>query len=318
MTLLKTEQLDHFNKHGYLVVKNAIYEKLLANVKTEYANKLNDLVKVWVAEGKMDESVIGQSFTEQLLASYAANCDYFQPLDISLPFDGITADMPMHCGEAIFNIMVSDSILDIAESIIGPEINSNPIQHVRIKPPSRVLYGDEHRSHITNTQWHQDRGVAQEKADKTSMVTIWLAITDATKENGCLQVISDTQKGDLITHCPMDQLGIPDKLVDEAKATPLEVNAGDAIIFHPLTIHGAGMNNSESFRWSFDLRYTKIGQETGRDHFPHFVARSRANPASELRDHKEWEKMWEETKFKIAGVSDLNYNRWNASAPACA
>ena len=38
----------------------------------------------------------------------------------------------------------------------------------------------------TVTSWHQDRGVAHAEADATDMVTVWIAMTDATEENGCL------------------------------------------------------------------------------------------------------------------------------------
>ena len=63
--------------------------------------------------------------------------------------------------------------------IIGDEITSNPIQHIRLKPPSKLLHKEESRAHITYTDWHQARGVALKIADKTQMVTVWVAITDS-------------------------------------------------------------------------------------------------------------------------------------------
>ena len=54
--------------------------------------------------------------------------------------------------------------------------------------PATALRPGEIRAHITATDWHQDRAVALEDADADEMVTVWLAITDATVENGCLQV----------------------------------------------------------------------------------------------------------------------------------
>lgn len=41
-----------------------------------------------------------------------------------------------------------------------------------------------------------------------------------------------------------------------------------------------------------DLRYNPIGQHSGREAFPGFVARSRANPDSELDDPKVWASIW--------------------------
>ena len=71
--------------------------------------------------------------------SYAAKCDWFQPMDISLPGDRIYADTPMHFGPAIFDLVTDSRLLDLVEDLIGAEITSNPIQHIRIKPPAPEL-----------------------------------------------------------------------------------------------------------------------------------------------------------------------------------
>ena len=57
------------------------------------------------------------------------------------------------------------------------------------------------------------------------------------------------------------------------------------------TIHGSLANNSDDVHWSFDLRCNPIGPPTGRDLFPGFVAQSRANPESVLRDQVAWENL---------------------------
>ncbi len=53
---------------------------------------------------------------------------------------------------------------------------------------------------------------------------------------------------------------------------------------HKHTIHGSPPNVSDRIRWSLDLRSNPIGQPIGRPEFPGFVARSRLDPESELRD----------------------------------
>lgn len=315
---LSKEQVDQFNRRGYLVAKGLVGKELIRDVVAEYEARLAGVINGWADEGLIDRTAADLPFNEQLLASYEAGLDYFQPLDISLPPEGITQETPMHAGPAIFSIMVSDGILDAVESLIGPEILSNPIQHVRIKPPAKALSADERRSHVTYTAWHQDRGVATEEADRTHMVTVWLAVTDANVDNGCLRVLPDTKDGPLLGHCPQPQMGIPDSMVDGEGSLPLEVESGDAVIFHPLTIHGAGMNTSDRIRWSFDLRYSRIGEPTGRPLFPKFVARSRKDPSSELRDPAEWARMWGATRDRLSGATGLEFHRWSQDAPICA
>ena len=317
--MLTAEQLEFFNTKGYLVVEDVFdQEKIIGPLKEEYSDLIDDLYDGWLAEGKVSKDPSSLDFFGKLLEAYKAGCDWFQPMDISLPGDRIYVDTPMHFGPAVFNMMRDTNLLNIVEQLIGPEITSNPIQHVRIKPPAKDLYSDEIRAHITSTDWHQDRGVALEEADQTDMVTIWCAITDATVENGCLQVIPKTEETDILPHCPMKQTAIAEGFIDKETAVPLPVKSGGIVIFHPLTPHSSLANVTDGFRWSFDIRYSKTGQPTGRAHFPDFVARSRSNPSSELHSVDHWRAMWEDARARLAINPHIDIHRWQSDSPVCA
>lgn len=316
--MLTKQQIEHFNTQGYLVVEDLLTPEILANVKAEYAAKMDLLYDGWAKAGLVPSETSTMGFWEKLDQCYKGNFDWYQPFDISLPADGIKADTPMHIGPAAFEMVTSNRILDMVECLIGPEITSNPIQHVRIKPPERAVPKSENRAHIVKTDWHQDMGVTLESADETKMVTVWLAITDATVENGCLQVIPGKRDA-LLPHCSAAgaQVGIRERYLD-GQATPTPVKAGGAVVFHPMTPHASLTNISDEYRWSFDLRYNVTGQPTGRDHFPDFVARSRSEPDSALRDWQIWRDMWEETRAHIAGVPHIPQHRWPSDGPFCA
>lgn len=311
---------DRFERDGYLVLEDVFdRETVIEPVRREYAALLQGLVDGWIVEGALPAEVAAAGFDEQLRTTYAAGLDWFQPMDISLPGGAIEVETPMHFGPAIFDLVRSPAILDLVERLIGPEITSNPIQHVRIKPPSRLLHGDETRPHLTITDWHQDQGVTHAEADATRMVTVWVAISDATEENGCLQVVPGTHRESLKDHCPAGiQLSIPDAALDKSKAVPLPVRSGGVVIFHPKTAHSSLPNRSDGFRWSFDLRYNVTGQPTGRSHFPEFVARSRARPETELSDWREWRALWEAARDRLAARPHIPIHRWDADAPVCA
>ena len=316
--MLTRDQIDHFNEKGYLVVENVLDQGQLARIREEYETLLNGLFEGWRSKGLVG-APLTDDFWGKLLTAYRAGCDYFQPMDISLPGDTIHADTPMHFGPAVFNDMVmAPQLLDLVEDLIGPEITSNPIQHVRIKPPCTDLTSDEIRGHITATDWHQDRAVALEEADQTQMVTVWLAVTDATVENGCLQVHPKVPAQEMLPHCPKTQTSIADGFVDETCAVPLPVKAGGAVIFDPLTPHASLVNNTDGFRWSFDLRYHVTGQDSGRSHFPEFLARSRRNPQAELHDWQAWKQMWEDARARLAVQPHKPIHRWTSDSPMCA
>ena len=50
--------------------------------------------------------------------------------------------------------------------------------------------------------------------EKATILSCWIAVTDATVENGCLQVIPGSHRRDLIDHCATEHdLGIPDRFL---------------------------------------------------------------------------------------------------------
>lgn len=311
--MLTHDQVKSFYDKGYLVVPNVLPDTLLARIRAEYASLLQDLIVDWGLD-----DVANESFERKLIAAYEAGFDWFQPMDISLPGDRIQVDTPMHFGPAVFDMVCAPEILEIVECLIGPEIDSNPIQHIRIKPPAPNLRSDEIRSHVAATDWHQDRAVAHQEADSTDMVTVWLAMTDATVENGCLQVKPFDGPQDILPHCPQRQTSIAPGFIEETDGVPLPVPAGGAILFHPLVPHASLPNRSESIRWSFDLRYNRAGQPSGRSHFPSFLARSRKTPEAVLKDWKVWRGMWEDARAQCAQQDHIEIHRWRSDAPVCA
>ena len=299
------------------MVEDVIDAVTLAAVKAEYEALMDRLYDEWVGQGRLSPATPDMGFFDKLDAAVKAGFEWYQPLDISLPHSGIDDETPMHIGPAVFEMATHPRLLDIAESLLGPELTSNPIQHVRIKPPEAEVAETERRAHIIATDWHQDKGVTMPSADETQMVTIWLAITDATIENGCLQV-KPGMRNDMLPHCTRKQPGITETYLPKGSAVPTPVKSGGAVIFHPLTPHASLSNRSNGYRWSFDLRYNVTGQSTGRDQFPSFIARSRSRPATELKDWRVWKQMWDDARHELARSDHIPQHRWPSDGPYCA
>ncbi len=319
--MLTIEQIQRFHEDGYLAVDRLLdYQLDIQPVIAEYQQLLDELCEQWLAEGRLRSSFSDLPFEERLVEVYRAGCNYYQAFDIALPNAGVQADTPIHLGPAVFNLLRSPRLLSAVESLIGGEIYSNPIQHVRIKPPaSMVEQTDAHNALVGVTHWHQDNGVALPEADQTRMLTCWVAVSEATPENGCLQVLPKSHRKGIALHCSIsNQLGIPEPFIEQERAKPVPLKPGGVLFFHPMCKHGSLENRSEAFRWSFDLRYNPIGQATGRPHFPGFIAQSRANPDTVLDDHQEWAKLWLEARSKLAGVDGIKHNRWRKDDPLCA
>jgi ectoine hydroxylase-related dioxygenase (phytanoyl-CoA dioxygenase family) len=154
------------------------------------------------------------------------------------------------------------------------------------------------------------------------MLTVWIPIFDATIENGCLAVVPKNHEDGLLQHCSSPTLGthLPEQFFDVERMMPLPIKRGGALFLTKTTPHCSLSNESEDVRVSMDLRYNPTGQPTGRPDFPGFVARSRANPESELSDPKAWENLWLETRARLAENSDhlKPFHRWSNDGPGCA
>ena len=323
MVTLQSSVREQFEELGYVVVKGILdLDEDIQPVMKEYAELLDLLAKRWHSEGKISSTYEQLPFGTRLacVASEASEAGlmYTEYFDISMSRPVITADTPIHVGRAVFNLLRSPRLLDGVEYFIGSEIYSNPIQHVRIKPPQRLL-SDGLKNHglAAATPFHQDISTVIPEADDTNMLTVWVPITEATPENGCLSVVPRSHKGELTLQC-LTGSNFPDGFI-ATKRVPLPMSPGDVLYMHKRTIHGALPNISDDVRFSLDLRYNPIGQPTGRPWFPGFVARSRMYPRMEMKDPEQWAQSWIDTRSHLAGKAEsLGYRATLDNDPLCA
>lgn len=322
---LTPEQIASFEKNGFLAIERLIDPQDLHEIEQEYAHLMEELANRLFAQGKISSTCPDQPFGERYSRIIAEYPDLHRFFNISLPLlnEGIDLEtFHMHSGPAVFNLMRHPKILDVVESIIGPEIYSSPVQQMRMKPPEKSLHSElAGHSNVGATTWHQDIVALLPEADDTEQLTVWLAITEATVENGCLTSIPGSHREGPQVHC--DNLAIasepqvPDKVMQGRKAMALPVRKGGAVLFHKMNVHRALPNRSGGLRWSMDLRYHPIGQATGRPAFPGFIARSRSNPETELHDAKAWARSWDEARKAIISGQYrgriFEDTRWNDS-----
>ena len=313
--MLTQDQITHFNTQGYVVEPNLIPKGMLGRVRIEHAQPLNTLYANWFAKALVKTQPDHLDFWGKLQHTYEAGCDYFQPLDILLPGDQILANTPFQFGRAVFDMLRAKPLLDVIKRIIGPELTRNPIQHVRLKPPVGELAFDELRPRIGSTDGRQVRAVALEDADKPDMFTCWIAITEATIDNGCLHVQPKTADQTIQPHCTRTQTDIADGYIKEMGAIPPVVSDVSAVLFHSLTPHASLNNNTERLRWSFDIRFNKTGQPTGHGYCPEFISRSRAHPQTEIHDWQVWKTMWENIRSRWANAPHTDIHRGSSDVP---
>ena len=110
--------------------------------------------------------------------------------------------------------------------------------------------------------WHQDWPYWH----GAHKVSIWVALDDATVENGCLKLFPGSHKSAIIHDGDAsDGHGFGNRLrsdaVDETQAVTAELEAGGAVFFHDLTLHASHPNRSGAERWVWIPTYRDANAE---------------------------------------------------------
>jgi len=119
----------------------------------------------------------------------------------------------------------------------------------------QALFKEPHTG--AKTPWHQDAHYwpHQTRADQ---ITIWIALKDATIQNGCMSFVPGTQR---LQNLKPVNLANPENIFDAApefkgaKPQTVELKAGSATFHNGLTFHYAGPNKSDGMREAFAIIY---------------------------------------------------------------
>jgi ectoine hydroxylase-related dioxygenase (phytanoyl-CoA dioxygenase family) len=126
-------------------------------------------------------------------------------------------------------------------------------------------------------EWHQDYGYWYNYGCLfPSMASCLIALHRSTRENGCLQVLSGSQRLGRIDHQRIKEQTVADgERVEAAKKKfdllYLEMNPGDAIFFDCNLLHRSDANMSAHHRWNFICSYNTV------DNAPYKRARDYGN-----------------------------------------
>jgi ectoine hydroxylase-related dioxygenase (phytanoyl-CoA dioxygenase family) len=135
-------------------------------------------------------------------------------------------------------------LLDVVEGLIGPDVLLFRDQ-IFYKPAWR---GGTVYMHQDNRYWH---------IDPPQAVTVWIALDDATVENGCVHFVKGSHRWGRVEHrrAANGKSILLEAEVDQALATPIEVPAGHATVHHCQTVHFSPPNGSGQMRRAHTIEY---------------------------------------------------------------
>ena len=176
-----------------------------------------------------------------------------------------------------YELATHPKVLDIVEAMIGPDILLYDSPFI-IKEP----HTDAHVS------WHQDLTFWGLSDD--AQVTLWLALSPATAESGCMRMVPGSHKEGMVHHDTgedADNVLLQSQTVqgiDETRAVMCPLKPGEASFHHGWTLHASMPNRSDDRRIGLNVQYvaphvrqTKHDLDSamlvrGEDRYGHFRA----------------------------------------------
>lgn len=298
--------LSTLDEQGYVVIDDVVPRAALERMLDAMARRTAEYAREIERAGGVS-GLSGTALGEQIISVVASGQRWpAQLLDITLPQGGIATDTPIFLDEAAFDLLTHPALLDVVEQFLGPQIWLSPVGHTRVKVPQHVAPPDD--GHFGRTVWHQDNGVLLAEADDVDILTVWIPLTEATVENGCMYVVPTPRQAGLIEHCASG-LGIPGSNMPAAAPVALPMRPGSVLMLHKRTVHSSLPNStSADVRISMDLRYQAAEHPSGRPQFPSFLVRG-DDPVV----WHEWRARWLETRDRLASKDLGPFNRWTRS-----
>lgn len=165
---------------------------------------------------------------------------------------------PVHYQDKMHLILTSawelathPTVLDAVEACIGPNILLYNSMYVIKEPHSPA-----------KVNWHQDL-TYWGLSDDDAQVTIWLALSPATVESGCMQMVPGSHLGGRVDHVTPEQRADDDVLdlgqyiegVDLEAATHVPLEPGEMSLHHGWTVHSSLPNRSDDRRIGFNAQF---------------------------------------------------------------
>lgn len=216
---LTDEQAKSFDERGFCVIEDALSQGELRSVVAE--------IDPW--EAKV-EQVLQALPEKKAFIARAGEITFTTHLVLR------SERLRAFCQGALFR--------DLAHDLVGPDVRLYWDQAVYKKPGA-----------TDDFPWHQDNGYTY--VEPQAYLTVWIALTDATRDNGCPWIVPGLHRRGTLAH-RMTPLGWR-CLEDAPDAVPCELRAGSAVAFSSLTPHATGPNRTGAVRKAYIVQLAPDG-----------------------------------------------------------
>ena len=136
-------------------------------------------------------------------------------------------------------------LADVCADLIGPDVRLYWDQAVYKKPGTESPF-----------PWHQDNGYAF--VEPQQYLTCWVALTDATEDNGCPWVVPGLHRRGTLAHEYSD-IGFVCLRDPARRRAPCPCGPGSIVVFSSLTPHSTGPNRTAAVRKAYIVQFAPAG-----------------------------------------------------------
>lgn len=240
--MLTTEQLNAWNSDGFFVVRGFVEPSVGQAMERETIAAIRD---------NPPSANPGRVFYR------AGEGLFIQPeaqpgLRACEPEDLIAKVFNPHLSGVARAFALSEGVADIVAGLLGDDIDVFQSQFIFKNPGA---WGQP---------WHQDSYYFP--FDRQPQVGVWLAISEATLENGCLSVLPGSHVDDIHPHGPDLREGANQGYREVTGlnidgAVPMLMAPGDLLVFHSYLLHRSQDNRAASRRSAMVYHYGRAGTE---------------------------------------------------------
>ncbi len=148
--------------------------------------------------------------------------------------------------DVLRRVVATSPLREVAGDLIGPDVRLYWDQAVYKKPDTMASF-----------PWHQDNGYAF--LEPQQYLTCWIALTDATRDNGCPWVVPGLHRLGTLAHHLTDTGFVC--LDNPPNAVAVPARAGSIVVFSSLTPHCTGPNRTDEVRKAYIVQYAPDGAE---------------------------------------------------------
>ncbi len=136
-----------------------------------------------------------------------------------------------------------EKILNVVRSLIGNDLKVY-VDQTLCKPPK---IGSAKPPHQDSAYWTH--------IDPPNLVICWIALNDATENNGCMRFIAGSHKLGVVEHKHLEDFRVEDNQISYEKEVAVPLKAGDCSFHHSLAMHRTDANISPNRRIGLTLAY---------------------------------------------------------------